>query len=199
MFYDKLRDEIIESQRTQHDLMKWKLFLIAAIGAAGLGAFPGMMAVTARTPTDAALKPDTTPLLALIPLVCLYVDTLCFHNVLRVMAIARYCRSLTAKNPPVIGTDNLSRNEAAAIATYENYCKNNRRNFALEGFALVTTSVILSGLVIGFGLWPQFRARLGFASLKDSVLLLVVGISGLLFSLLFFTLFKGKVYWLDHS
>lgn len=34
---DKLRDEIIESQKARTDLMKWKLILVAAIGAAGFG------------------------------------------------------------------------------------------------------------------------------------------------------------------
>jgi hypothetical protein len=34
---DKLRDEIIESQKAKTDLLKWKLILVAGIGAAVLG------------------------------------------------------------------------------------------------------------------------------------------------------------------
>ena len=34
---EKLRDEIIESQKARTELMKWKLILVAAIGGASLG------------------------------------------------------------------------------------------------------------------------------------------------------------------
>jgi hypothetical protein len=34
---EKLRDEILQTENTRSDLLKWKLGLVGAIGAAGLG------------------------------------------------------------------------------------------------------------------------------------------------------------------
>ena len=34
---DSLREEIRESQKARTDLMKWKMVLVASVGAAGLG------------------------------------------------------------------------------------------------------------------------------------------------------------------
>lgn len=135
MLDDKLRDEIIESQKAQIDLLKWKIFLVAAIGAVALGAAP-------NTPKNAGL------LLALIPLVCIYVDSLCLHCELRILAIARHQRTRkeTSKSPEQL---------------YEEYCQRNRSGFALVTVALLGSSVALCLLVLVVGAVGSVQTVLG--------------------------------------
>ncbi|OGD69619.1 hypothetical protein A3E89_01940 [Candidatus Campbellbacteria bacterium RIFCSPHIGHO2_12_FULL_35_10] len=74
---DPLRAEIIESQKARIDLLKYKLIAIAALGSIGLGL--------------GSNRPENAPLiLALIPLVCLYVDLLCYHNTMRILVIGQF-------------------------------------------------------------------------------------------------------------
>lgn len=73
----KLANEILASQKTRSDLLKWKLVICAVLGAAGLG----FAKDASRT---------SIVLLALIPPACLYVDLLCTNINLRIMVIGRY-------------------------------------------------------------------------------------------------------------
>jgi len=73
----KLPDEILESQKTRSTLLKWKLAIVASLGAAGLG-------LTSGTSTS------QISLLSLIPFVCVYVDLLCTNINLRIILIGRY-------------------------------------------------------------------------------------------------------------
>jgi hypothetical protein len=123
---DKLRDEIIESQKARNDLLKWKLILVAALGAAGLGIGPGA-------------SPGASPnlaLLALIPFVCLYVDALCFHDEIRMLVIAGFLRKQDK--------DVLARE-------FEDHCTKFRRHFYLESWVLLWTTVALSALIFIVG------------------------------------------------
>lgn len=70
-----LRNEIVESEKARIDFLKYKLIVVGAIGVVGLG-----------------LK-DQAPyplVLMLIPLCCLYVDILCYHNTLRILVIGQF-------------------------------------------------------------------------------------------------------------
>lgn len=120
-----LRSEIVESQKFKIDLMKWKLLLAAGLGTAALG----------------IEKDRGVPiLLGLVPLVCAYVDVICYHTDLRVLAIGRFCRR---KLP------------AAELAReYEVYCQGQRNVFKLENFALYWATFALSVLTVlgAFGL-----------------------------------------------
>jgi hypothetical protein len=69
--------EIVELQNRRLDLFKWKIILIAALGGVATG-FIG------AHPAGGGLP------LALIPVVCVYVDLLCRDLTLRVVAITRY-------------------------------------------------------------------------------------------------------------
>lgn len=123
---EKLRDEIIESQKARTDLMKWKLILVAAIGAAGLGI--GSSAPAGSHPPVVVL--------AFIPLVCLYVDAVCVHNDMRIMAIGRFLRTRPA---------------GSVEGDYERFAKEHRERFSIEGVALVGTTVVLSVLLFFLG------------------------------------------------
>ena len=74
----KLADEVVESQKTRSDFLRWKLILCAALGAAGLGI------------TSGSSSTSLIGLLALIPLTCAYVDLLCSNINLRIILIGKY-------------------------------------------------------------------------------------------------------------
>ncbi|MCS6289101.1 MAG: hypothetical protein H8K10_09020 [Nitrospira sp.] len=139
---DKLRDEIIESEKARTDMMKWKLILVAAIGAASLGI--GSSASPAGHPWV---------LLALVPFVCLYVDALCFHTEIRIMSVAQFLRTRAA--------DSVERQ-------YEEYCTQNRSHFSLEAFALLVTTVGLSGLVLVIGLSQRLQNVIGMGMSNET-------------------------------
>src|SRR6476620_5919020 len=105
-----LRDEIIESQKARADLFKWKIILVAAIGAAVLGvAYP--LGETARAGQD-ELVTKREYLLCLVPLVCVYTDILCAHMNLRIRVIGQFLRI----HPLGAVTD-----DSAAQVAYENF------------------------------------------------------------------------------
>jgi hypothetical protein len=76
----ELRQEIIESQKTQAEFLKWKLITIAAVASVALGLEAGK--------TTDPLK----ILFCLIPLLCGYVDLISLHIMIRVMTIGIYLR-----------------------------------------------------------------------------------------------------------
>ncbi len=87
----ELRDEIVESQKVRSDLFKWKIILVASLGAVALG-------LASANDKGAGADPPSTHeyLLCLIPLVCLYVDILSSHLNLRIMVIGRYFQYVAA-------------------------------------------------------------------------------------------------------
>jgi len=76
----KLPDELQGAHENRYDALKWKLILVAALGAAGLG-----------------LQENQHPirlLLALIPFVCIYVDLICTTLNVRIIVIGTYYANL---------------------------------------------------------------------------------------------------------
>jgi hypothetical protein len=83
---EELRAEILEAERSRSDLLKWKLVLVAGLGAIGIG----VQTNSGRVPL----------VLIGIPLVCAYVDLLCRHLTLRVHVIGQFLRSRPPQGPP---------------------------------------------------------------------------------------------------
>ena len=79
---NKLPDEIIGSHEARADFLKWKLILVAALGAAGFGLDEKLHLAHAHL------------FLALIPFVCIYVDLLCTNLKLRVIVIGTFYADL---------------------------------------------------------------------------------------------------------
>jgi hypothetical protein len=135
---DSLRNEIVESQKMRIDLMKWKLILVAVIGAVGLG-------LNAKSPRPHI---NTNLLLCLIPFVIVYVDLLCQHLLLRIYVISKYLSELA------------DRGKTDEITVYEHFAQNARRIlpdgqkthqlnvFRIEDFAVTTSSNIILILLI---------------------------------------------------
>ena len=172
MIVEKLRDEIVESQKARTDLIKWKLVLVAAIGAAGLGATPG--------------QPNPV-LLALVPFVCLYVDAVCFHNDLRIFAIAQFLRTSTDRD----------------TARYEQYCHLQRPYYTFEAIALQWATQLLSFVILLMGWtmynWPKsdFVSWVRNGNRGVAVLLVIAGGVGCLSSSFFFHLYRHMTETLD--
>ncbi|WP_028587238.1 hypothetical protein [Desulfocurvus vexinensis] len=133
---DKLRDEIIETQRGHLDMVKWKIVLVAALGAVGLG-FQG-----AGTPGGggrAALPAHYV--LCLIPFVCAYCDLMLCTLLLRMYAIGAFLHRQGAA-------------QGALLARYEHCIDSLRRGrdqhgglFSFEGLAVFGSSFLFSALV----------------------------------------------------
>jgi hypothetical protein len=160
-----LRDEILQAEHVRSDLLKWKLALVGAIGAAGLG-FAG-----SREIGGADL------ILSAVPLVCLYVDLLCHHLSLRILVIGSFLRTPRGGQPTEASEENT---EAAVLADYEKHAAEMRTlqlsppslrdrarglkvsarlltqrkvsAFDLEDWALSGSTLVLSLLVFAYGI-----------------------------------------------
>jgi hypothetical protein len=84
---ESLREEILQSETVRSDLLKWKLALAGALGAAGLG-FAG---------SDDLRHADLV--FCAIPPVCVYVDLLSLHLNLKMLVIGTFLRQLGAGGP----------------------------------------------------------------------------------------------------
>jgi hypothetical protein len=188
MLDDKLRDEIIESQKTQSQLAKWKLILVATIAATALGSVPNV------SPTG------RVGVLAILPIVCIYVDALCFHTGARIMTIARYFRT-RAKGRLLSGNSSVS-TSVSEYDSYEWYCLKHRRHFAVEGFAMLGVTVIASATVWAVGMNTDVRELFTIdPRAADSArwILAVSGISGFVLGPLFFIAHRIEMYGLDYA
>ncbi len=122
---DALRTQIAETQKARSDLMKWKLILVAGLGAAGLG-----LGSSEIGPWHSVL--------CVIPLVCVYVDALCAHLSLRIRAIGDF---LAAEEPKTT--------EEKREHQYELFLRSDKIPFRLETVALHWSTVVLSLLIAG--------------------------------------------------
>jgi uncharacterized membrane protein HdeD (DUF308 family) len=142
--WDRLREEVLQAQSVRSDLLKWKLLLVGALSAAGLGL------AGSRKAGHADL------VLCAVPVVCLYVDLLAYHLTLRILVIGTYFRhrdtamhgqgegyeayAQRARQLGFAGRDNrLSRRPPSA--------------FDLEDWAVSWSTIFLSLSVVGYGIF----------------------------------------------
>ena len=119
-----LRNEIVASENARLDFIKWKIVLIAALGAVGLG-----LASDTKIAAPAVL--------GLIPIACAYVNVVCAHVNFRILLIAHFLRTGGRANRP----------PDSATADYEALCQAQRGGFGLESVVLVGTTVAMSILI----------------------------------------------------
>jgi hypothetical protein len=129
---EKLRDEILLAESTRSDLLKWKLGLVGAIGAAGLG-FAGAAELGHADLVLCALPPVTT-----------YVDLLARHLTLRILVIGAFLRG-AAEGAPY--------QEYEEFAERARHLERRRSAFDLEDWALQYSSYGLSAAVAGYGVY----------------------------------------------
>jgi hypothetical protein len=133
-----LRQEIIESQKTQADFLKWKLISVATVGAISFG-FTSNVKLTA---SSAKL------LLCMVPMLCAYVDLISLHLMIRIITIGLYLK--------IQGNN------------YESYVGQIRERskanpFIFEVGALHGSSLLFNIIVVGLGFalpkgpdnWPE--------------------------------------------
>lgn len=168
-----LRGEIVESQKARCDLLKWKLGLVAGLGAAGLG-------LGSNYSTDRQFH----YILCLIPLVCTYVDLLAKHMTLRIMVIGCYENSIEqtpyerfaakARKMPFPSNDDLEKDlhkvnmflrlwikriNIYGVKKYRMKCRK-LAAYELEDWALQWSTMILSFLIFCYGLylsWGDYK------------------------------------------
>ncbi len=119
-----LRNEIVASENARLDFIKWKIVLVAALGAVGLG-------------LASDTKVAAPAILGFIPIACAYVDVVCAHVNFRILLIAHFLRTGgTANRPP-----------DSATADYEALCQAQRGGFGLESIVLVGATIAMSLLI----------------------------------------------------
>lgn len=78
-----LREEIRLSHNTRMDLFKFKMIAIGGLGAVGLGIGVEYFDNFHFTPY----------ILCLLPLICLMIDALCHHNLIRILMLGEFLKS----------------------------------------------------------------------------------------------------------
>jgi hypothetical protein len=131
MFEEELRAEIRGTYDQQSELLRWKLVLVAAAGAADLGL---------NTTTT---RPFAPVLLCAIPLICAYVDLVYCHLTLRVYFLGTFLR--------------YYRDAPAGYRMLEAYVwavsqPTRIHAFAFELWAVSGSTVVLSTVLLVFGL-----------------------------------------------
>jgi len=128
---EHLKSEIDSAQKARDDLMKWKLVVVAVIGAAALGL------------TDRMSAPNAQLALAIIPFACAYIDLLCRNLSLRSKLVSAFLAqeaALQANGPS---------------ERFEAFYQEFQRTWggrSLETFALVWSTVLLSVAIIPVGI-----------------------------------------------
>ena len=128
----ELRAEIVDAEKARVDFQKWKLVLVAGLGAAGLG-------------LGGANSQPHLQLLCVIPLVCGYVDLLCKHITLRIMVIGTYVRKL-----------NEGSRAPGSVLDYEGFVEKTRKKvqpFELEDWVMDGSTLVLSAAITAYGIW----------------------------------------------
>ena len=153
--------------------MKWKLILVATLGAIGLGLNNTQLVVAENEKiVELPIQISSYLILCFIPLVCVYVDSLCQHLYLRVLVIGVFFRQYHYRDSSEIDwfreyerfcemsrTEEMpSKNQISVGERVKNilWRKNKAiRPFSLEDLAMEGATVIFSllVLVVAFYLW----------------------------------------------
>jgi hypothetical protein len=148
-----LRTEIVECLKTRIDLLKYKLLIIAILASIGLG-------LTDKIDVEKAVIAPIY-LLCIIPFACVFVDSLCMHNNLRILVIARFLQT----------NGNLYECFVSDIREYSTWI------FSLEDCAVHISSIIVSVILIIIGYY------------KDSSALKITGFFGFIVIIIVYLLY----------
>lgn len=167
-----LRQEIIETQKARSELIKWKLLLVSALAAAGLGF------------AESGSDNNKEVLLCCIPFVCVYVDAQYVNLSLRIMGIATFFRDVA----PYVGVNQ-------ALIEYENMmffargnkprASNKLGRHGTQSWLVRMSSILFSGLVAVYGAvslkWPPSEL-----SMWLKVAMICFGTGGVVFHICLF-------------
>ncbi len=164
-----LRTEIIESQKTRTDLLKYKLFIIAIIGSIGLGI----------SETKFNIR-NIDYILYILPFVCIYIDLLCYHNTIRILVIASFLTRIKNEYEMYInllGTDKKD---------------GNRYYFNLEDIILRGSSLFIALLLIVYGI-SKYAIFSDTQNITALCIFVFSGFAGTIIPFLSYKAFKNRV------
>ena len=127
---DQLYGEIREAQKYRVDLLKWKIILVSALAAVGLG-------FTKSSGSNEVIEPKL--ILCVIPFACAYVDVLHRHLLIRGKVNGEYLKH----------TDSAREFEAV----FREISTDVVSGFNFESLLIISSSVVFSTGVVSIGLW----------------------------------------------
>lgn len=168
-----LRQEIIESQKSQADFLKWKLISVASI-------------VSVFLSFKVANKYDLGILLCVIPLICTYIDLISVHFMIRIVLIGIYLQKTKSK---------LHGPEYIEVKDYETFVASvlgNARNDPFSPFGLELTAIHGSTLAFSI-IILVYGFILSSTNSGVAYLYLVSGSIGIIFNIMIFTIYAKRV------
>lgn len=165
---ESFKNEIVEAEKGRTDLLKWKLILIAALGAVGLG----IGGDESKSSSFSSLH----LVLCLIPFVCVYVDLLCKHLQMRILVISKFFQLHNSENPE---------KEMNDFQAYERFCENVRSVFNLEDWAQHWSTILLSLLVGCAAILPNIKY-------EDKIALIIFAALGIIITIAISLDYKNK-------
>ena len=147
----QLNTEIIETQKSRYDLLKWKMIVFAALSATGLGLSKG-------TTSYADL------VLCCIPFVCVYIDMLWYHLSVRNAAIGYFRRKMSARRKLDINSDDTPKDSEYTTYQewYEEFIEIAKGTYRLEKLCVYLSSVVFSTILIVLSVLDYFTNEIGF-------------------------------------
>jgi hypothetical protein len=122
--------ELLAAQTTRDELMKWKLIVVSALGAAGLGFIEN------KTLFDLHL------IIAIIPFACVYIDLLCRNLSVRTKRINHFITTLS--------NDESIEIDIKYAQFYQDIKKLSGQS--LESYALIWSTILISIIVSLIGI-----------------------------------------------
>ena len=155
-----LRQELNGAQQRQAELLRWKLLLVSALAATGLGL------------TNSPTVPHIELILCCIPFVCAYVDILYYDQSLIIIGIAEFTRSCLTPDDENLG---LIEYEKFALSLREIPYKNKTIGaYDLNKINLKWASIIFSVAIAIYAATQYHKST--------SIAIFISGIIGILLS-----------------
>lgn len=117
-----ISQEVIESQKSRSELLKWKIIVVSILATVGLGVSKDIEKLELA--------------FCLIPLVCGYVDALCLHLNLRIFSIGKWHKLDVGKN---------LNSEFVYMQHYEEFIQ---RAYECGAYRLEKLTILFSSLII---------------------------------------------------
>jgi len=173
-----LRQEIIETQKARNELIKWKLLLVSALGAAGFGF------------ADSNNKINTEVLLCCIPFVCAYVDSQYMNLSLRIVNIATFFREVG----PHVGVDKSFTEyeklmDCTLVNIREGYIKFGRHS--PQSWNIRISTILFSGFIALYAL-VSLLVRKPKPDIWVSIAMIIAGTVGVVFDFVLFRHSQGR-------
>ncbi len=166
----QLNTEIIETQKSRYDLLKWKIIVFAALSATGLG-------LSNKPKSYADL------VLCCIPFICAYIDMLWYHLSLRNVAIGYFRRKMSAHRKDNHDPDSTPFDGEYTLYQewYEEFIEDAKGTYRLEKLCVYLSSVMISMILIVLSTLDFFTKEIGF---NHKLLILISGLFGICFAVI---------------